>query len=377
MRMCMKQVVLGAVLSLSAVSLSAGCSKKTEEIQITKETATPVQTEAPTQTETPMPTPDPSISVTSSDGNIQIDLPDDTWRSLEEKEGKYVFSSPDSGSMTITRNTEVSGIRLPRSKETVLDYLEDMGDDVSEMEVEEYVLTDVGTDSLETVTYTVKNLKEGMHPYITSYIILHTDELYDVTALAEKDDEALLKRLQKSVVSLQVLHEDHPASKVTPASTAAPTPAATKAAQTATPTQIVTAAPEDQSQDLVATQDIPQEIARTGETITLYNVDTNAQTIIYGLSNGEWVDDLGVGHQAEGAGQWSDGNGNMYAVDPVMQENGDAEARMTLYRSDGSGSVDITQSPEGIWYDDQGVSYQAEGAGQWSDENGDMYAAGQ
>lgn len=100
----------------------------------------------------------------------------------------------------------------------------------------------------------------------------------------------------------------------TPVQTEAPTPTATKAAQTATPTQIVTAAPEDQPQDLVATQDIPQEIARTGETITLYNVDTNAQTIIYGLSNGEWVDDLGVGHQAEGAGQWSDANGNMYAA---------------------------------------------------------------
>lgn len=362
MKVCMKQAVLGTVMSLFAVFLAAGCSKKTEEIQIAEETAAPVPTTTPTPTAAL--TPDPSISITSSDGNIRIDLPDDTWRSVEEKEGKYVFSSPGNGSIAITRNTDIAGLRLPRSEETVLDYLEDMGDDTSEMEVEGYVLTDIGTDGLETVTYTVKDHKEGGHPFITSYIILHRDELYDATALAEKDDGALLERLEKSVASLQVLYEDHPASKVTPVVITEAPPA-----QTPVPIQ----AAETQA----AVQSTPEETARTGGSITLYNVDTNVQTQVYELSDGEWVDDLGMDYHAEGAGQWSDGYGNMYAVDPVMQDASSGGGSMTLYRADGGGSVDITQDQEGDWYDGQGINYHAEGAGQWSDENGILYSAGQ
>lgn len=358
MRMCMKQIVPGVALSLSALFLAAGCSKKDQEAQLSLETAAP--TTIPIQTEAL--TPDPSISITSSDGNIQIDLPDDMWRSVEEKEGKYVFSSPGNGSIVITQNTDTADLRLPRSEETVLDYLEDMGDDTSEMEVEEYVLTDIGTDGLETVTYTVKDHKEGGHPFITSYIILHTDGSYDATALAEKDDEALLERLKKSVASLRVLHEDHPASKMPPVVTELP-------AQTSVPTQAAGA--------VDTAQETPEEIVRTGVSITLYNTDTNVQTEVYGLSNGEWVDDLGMDYHAEGAGQWSDGNGNIYSSDPVLQDDENGGESMTLYRLDGSGSVDITQDQEGEWYDGQGISYHAEGAGQWGDENGDLYSVGQ
>lgn len=362
MKVCMKQVVLGTVMSLSVVFLAAGCSRKTEEIQIAEETATPAPTATPAQTVTLAA--DPHISVTSTDGNIRIDLPDDTWRSVEEREGEYVFSSPGIGSISITRNTDISDIRLPRSEETVLGYLEDMGSDTSQMEVVQYILTDIGTDGLETVTYTVKDRKEGAHPFITSYIILHTDGLYDATALAEKDDAALLEHLQKSAASLQVLREDHAESRVTPVVITEAPPA-----QTPVPIQ----AAETQA----AVQDTPEEPARTGGSITLYNVDTNVQTQVYELSDGEWVDDLGMGYHAEGAGQWSDGYGNMYAVDPVMQDDSSGGGSMTLYRTDGSGSVDITQDQEGYWYDGQGMSYYAEGAGQWSDENGDLYTVGQ
>ena len=359
MRMYVKQVVFGLVLSLSAFSVMAGCGKKTEEIQMTEATATPT----PTAMETP--TPDPSISVRSTDGNIQIDLPDDTWRSLQEQEGEYVFNSPGSGSITITRNTELSAVRLPTSEDAVLDYLTDMGEDTSQMEVEDYLLKDVGTDGLQTITYTVKDTKEGRYPFITSYMILHTDGSYSATALAEKEDGALLESLQKSVVSLQVLREDHPESKVIPLVTAVPpteTPVPTEGVQGAgTPavTQQATLAP-----------------TRTGERIILYDADTNVQTQVYALSNGEWVDDMGVDYYAEGAGQWKDAAGNVYSVDPVMQDDSGGDG-MTLYYGDGSGSVYITQDAEGNWYDGQGMGYFAEGAGQWSDENGNSYSAGQ
>ncbi|MCI9196824.1 MAG: hypothetical protein HFH55_02775 [Lachnospiraceae bacterium] len=199
------------------------------------------------------------------DGNIRIDLPDDTWRSVEEKEGKYVFSSPGIGSISITRNMDISGIRLPRSEETVLGYLEDMGGDTSQMEVVQYVLTDIGTDGLETVTYTIKDRKEGAHPFITSYIILHTDGLYDATALVEKGDAALLERSQRCVASLQVLREDHMESRVTPVVITEAPPA-----QTPVPIQV--------TETQAAVQDTPEETERTGGSITLYNVNTNVQT---------------------------------------------------------------------------------------------------
>lgn len=368
MRICTKHIALGMAISLLVIFLSAGCRKKTEEIQIPAETPASAASENKASPSTPVPMQNPCISVTSTDGNIQITLPDDTWMVMENTEGKYVFSSSGKGSITITRNTEISGIRLPLSKETVLDYLADMGDDTSAMEVEQYELTDIGTDSLKTVTYTVKNSKEGMHPYVTGYLILHTDELYDVTALAEKSDQALLESLQKSVVSLQVLHEDHPASRVTPVVTAPPASAPAGQAQAS------------QASVSPAAQNTQQETARTGESITLYDTDTNTQVQIYQLANGEWADDSGMNYYAAGAGQWQDASGSTYfsnldAQDSPEMEN--SENSMVLYPSDGSGGVDISQGPDGNWYDSQGMGYHAEGAGQWSDENGNLYTAGQ
>lgn len=125
-------------------------------------------------------------------------------------------------------------------------------------------------------------------------------------------------------------------------------------------------------------QQTTAEAERTGESITLYDAAADAQIQIYGLSDGEWVDDLGVGYHAEGAGQWSDENGNVYSVDPAVQEDDSEGDAMTLYGPDGSGSaVDITQDQYGGWYDAQGMGYQAEGAGQWSDENGSLYSTSQ
>ena len=363
MRICTQQIALGIAVSLSVIFLSAGCRKKVEEIQIPTETPTPASAENKTSPAAPVPMQKPCISVTSTDGNIQIGLPDDTWMVMENTEGKYVFGSSGKGSITITRNTEISGIRLPLSKETVLDYLADMGDDTSAMEVEQYELTDIGTDSLKTVTYTVKNSKEGMHPYVIGYLILHTDELYDVTALAEKSDQTLLESLQKSVVSLQVLHEDHPASKVTPVITAPP--AAEPADQVQNPE--ISSSP--------AGADTQQETARTGQSIMLYNTDT--QVRVYELTNGEWADDSGMNYYAAGAGQWQDANGNTYSFDLTTQDSPDtenSENSMVLYRSDGSGSVDISQSPDGNWHDSQGIGYYAEGAGQWSYQTGNNYS---
>lgn len=364
MRICMQQIALGAAVSLSVIFLSTGCSKKVEKINPLSETSAPAESENLASSPTAVPMQKPGISVTSTDGNIQISLPDDTWKVMENTEGKYVFSSSGKGSITITRNTEISSIRLPLSEETVLDYLADMGDDTSEMEVEQYELTDLGTDNLKTVTYTVKNAKEGMHPYITGYLILHTDELYDVTALAEKSDPALLKSLQASAVSLQVLHEDHPAAKVSPAITAAP------AAQAQSPQ---TAGSSD-------VQDTQPETTGTGQSMTLYDTHANTQVQIYELSDGEWADSSGMNYYAAGAGQWQDANGNMYSVDQAMEDGPVSESTensTVLYYSDGSGSVDITQDLDGNWHDSQGISYYAEGAGQWSDENGNSYSAGQ
>lgn len=129
--------------------------------------------------------------------------------------------------------------------------------------------------------------------------------------------------------------------------------------------------------DVETTQQTPAEVERTGETITLYDTGTDAQIQVYGLSDGEWVDEQGAGYHAEGAGQWADESGKIFSVDPIVQEeNGEGEV-LTLYSPDGGGSVDITQDQEGGWYDAQGINYQAEGAGQWSDENGGRYSASQ
>ncbi len=291
MRRSIQQALLRMAVVFSTIFLFVGCRRKTEEIIIPTETVAGEMSENKASHSTVVPMQKPFISVTSTDGNIKISLPDDTWRVLENTEGKYVFSSPGKGSITITRNTEISGIRLPLSKESVLDYLEDMGDDISQMEVEQYNLTDIGTDNLKTAAYTVKNSKEGMHPYITAYLILHTEELYDVTALAEESDKTLLESLQRSVASLQVLNEDYPTSRVSP------TAAGTQGEPSVPPEQ------DSQTGGTPAVQDIQQEATRTGQSIDLYDADNNIWIQVYELSNGEWSDGAGMRYYAEGAGQ--------------------------------------------------------------------------
>ena len=146
----------------------------------------------------------------------------------------------------------------------------------------------------------------------------------------------------------------------------------------AVPAPTTVPAQEPQAAEITeAAQQTTAEVERTGESITLYDAGKDAQIQVYGLSDGEWVDDLGVGYHAEGAGQWSDENGNVYSVDPAVQDDDSEGDVMTLYGPDGSGSVDITQDQYGGWHDAQGMAYQAEGAGQWSDENGSLYSTSQ
>lgn len=315
-------VMLGAAVTLTGCGQKKETKAETETIKVTRETAS-------TEEEIKE---DPTVKTKSANGNIQINLPDKTWKSIEEKNDTYVFNSEGNGTLKVVRNTELENIQIPDTEENVLLYLQDIGDDISEMKVVEFKMNDVGTDALRVVKFTVKNELEGMHPYLTSYVILHTDELYDATALAEKTDGKLLAGLKRSVASLQVLHEDHPAKKIVPETT------------------ISTEEPE-----------------RTGNIMTLY--DPYGNTIqVYEMSDDTWVDENGHEYYALGAGQWEDDNGAPFLIDAPK------DTRETLELVDSEGNViEIHCQDDGRWVDESDYEYYAEGGGKWSDIGGGEY----
>ena len=342
MKQMRKRVALmGMTAILGTTLFFTGCGKKsetnqeTETVKVTHETSVAAEEiEA-----------DPAVKTKSANGYIQLSLPDHTWKSIEEKEDSYVYNSEGKGTIQVVRRTDLNGIVLPDSKDHVLSYLESVGDDISKMEVVEFKMNDIGTNHLKTVKFTVKNELEGMHPYLTSYVIIHSDELYDATALADTEDETILAAMKRSVATVQILKEDHPASQVVPE-----TEPVKKASNTK----------ETAAQSLEAPE-------KTGETMTLYDSFGN-EIKIYAMSDGTWVDENGREYTAEGAGQWTDNNGGSYSTDKPES----SDTTLNLVDGDG-GLVEIHQTEDGRWVDAAGYEYMNEGAGQWVDSEGLHY----
>lgn len=132
--------------------------------------------------------------------------------------------------------------------------------------------------------------------------------------------------------------------------------------------------------------EVPQEkpadntVYLTGNTVYLYYSNGYGVTVRE-YSDGTWRDDNGYYYTAEGAGNWSCSDGSSLTSNPpaaneepsnnyVSEPN--TSGLFTLTNASGE-TVAIYQQPDGTFVDAEGMAYQAEGAGQWSDSTGGIW----
>lgn len=194
-------------LSLAAVSLLSGCKKdegesESGESQVT-EAATGTGTEGPLE-KTGKETL--SAEYISKDKSMSIRLPDATWENTTDDEGKMIFESKGKGVISVVyiTNVDIATMKLPASKEEVLNNLKDTGKNISKYEAVEFEQQKVGTNNEYHTTVKCTDMTER-YSYTIGYDIVGTDHIYSVTGLVEQEDEALMARVRDAVESFKVL----------------------------------------------------------------------------------------------------------------------------------------------------------------------------
>ncbi len=196
------------MLGMSMVALLSGCKKKAKEtesesaaVQIT-ETVTEEDTEVEEKTGTAV---SQTETYTSKDKSVSINLPDDTWKNMKDKDGTLVFEAPE-GIITVSHisGSEVGSVKLPATKEEVLDNLTASGKNADNYEVTEFRKSSAGT--MEQYRTTIKCLDaEEEYKYSVGYDIVTTTDIYSVTGQIKSEDEEVLEAVKTAVESFKVL----------------------------------------------------------------------------------------------------------------------------------------------------------------------------
>ena len=196
------------MLGMSMAALLSGCKKKAKEtesesaaVQIT-ETVTEEDTEVEEKTGTAV---SQTETYTSKDKSVSINLPDDTWKNMKDKDGTLVFEAPE-GIITVSHisGSEVGSVKLPATKEEVLDNLTASGKNADNYEVTEFRKSSAGT--MEQYRTTIKCLDaEEEYKYSVGYDIVTTTDIYSVTGQIKSEDEEVLEAVKTAVESFKVL----------------------------------------------------------------------------------------------------------------------------------------------------------------------------
>lgn len=113
----------------------------------------------------------------------------------------------------------------------------------------------------------------------------------------------------------------------------------------------------------------------TGDTMTLTDSSGTTVTINY-YSDGNWYDKDGNIYYAEGAGEWDRGDGKTYKAGSGSSDSSSSAPSgnaMTIFDAEGH-ATDIYQNPStGLWSDEFGDYYEAQGAGVWLRGDGAHY----
>ena len=322
------------MLSLSVAALAVGCKKKAKE------------TESETEQLTGAVVPDTEIEVktgtataqtklyTARDKSFSIVLPNSTWKNTKDTEDTLVFEAEE-GSISVTHLTgsSAASVKLPDSKEEVLENFTTAGKDASKYEVVEFEKSSAGsTDKYHTVIKCSDSAEN--YVYSVGYDIAASAEIYSVTGLVKEDDESALKILSKSTTG----STDSSAAGQTDSSQGGSTP--------------------------------------TGTTMVIYDSNGNPITVTKN-ADGTWSDSTGKTYDMQqygvmgSDGYWytysapstggsgtdnNDDNNNNDNNDDGNNGGGTAAETGGFYDQDGN-YVSVTKDANGNWVDSYGTVY--------------------
>lgn len=314
--------MLVMTVALSGVLTACGFGGDEPEEQVVVEaTPTPEPTEAPKPTATPAPADGQNTTYTSKDKSIAIKLPDATWANKSDEENLVSFESPDQGKIVITHGKgeeDMSSAVIP-STEDMANSLEKAAglSPASEYEIQNYAASDV--NGVNVYSYNVKYHKpektDGVI-WAVKRVYANDGEFYNIEASIKKDDENLLKKLQDTVASFQILG-DSSLKSAAPQQAEGNTDGSTSAeGQTGEGTSDSTSSGEgtlegSSSGTTNSGGFTDAQLSDTSQTRTIYRNSDGQPLVIYPDANGNWVD--------------KDGNSYRFANDEDVYDQNDVD----------------------------------------------------
>lgn len=309
-----KKVLAMLVMTVALSGVLTACGfggDKPEDQVVVEATPTPEPTEAPKPTATPAPADGQNTTYTSKDKSVAIKLPDATWANKSDEENLVSFESPDQGKIVITHGKgeeDMSSAVIP-STEDMANSLEKAAglSPASEYEIQNYTASDV--NGVNVYSYNVKYHKpektDGVI-WAVKRVYANDGEFYNIEASIKKDDENLLKKLQDTVASFQILG-DSSLKSAAPQQAEGNTDGSTSAeGQTGDGTSEGSSSGTTNSGGFTDAQ-----LSDTSQTRTIYRNSDGQPLVIYPDANGNWVD--------------KDGNSYRFANDEDVYDQNDVD----------------------------------------------------
>ena len=335
------------VLALSVAALASGCKKKAKETEPVSEKLTEAVTEKDGEVEVKTGTATNQTKLyTSRDKTFSINLPDNTWKNTKDTEDMLVFEASE-GSITITHlsGSTVSSVKLPESKEEVLENFRTAGKNVDDYEVTEFKKTNVGTTDQYHTVIKCSDAQEN-YVYSVGYDLANAEEIYSVTGLVKSADEDVLKEIQTAVESFKLLAKTTGGKKDNPSGKA----------------------------------DVNQNgQGQTGDTKVLYDSNGNPVTVTKN-ADGSWTDGSGKTYDMQEYGVMGS-DGYWYTYDaPYGGGNGTGsnENNNNNNENNNNNNNNNTGTETNGFYDRDGnyISVTKDANGNWVDSYGTVYYFG-
>lgn len=146
-----------------------------------------------------------SLSYISKNKDIEITLPDQSWKCTEDSDSQITFNS-DSGVINImhVKGENVASIQVPDSKEAYEAMIKGNFADVT-FEVMQFDLFD--RDGRKGYQAVIDYEDNNPDKYMVGYGTYSNDDGYTVAASLTKEDTSLLESLKQSVFGMKVLTE--------------------------------------------------------------------------------------------------------------------------------------------------------------------------
>lgn len=335
----MKKSAVLLVAALAAAAMLMGCSKKGETESVADQ-LTELTTEKPTEKveEKPGTAITTTKTYTSKDKTMSIKLPDESWKNTKDADDTLEFESDGKGTITVNHitGTDISKVKLPSTKEEVLDNLETAGKDIKKYEVINFTKQTVGTsDKYHTIVKCTDSTEK--YAYTVGYDIVSDTDIYSVTGVVEEEDEELMRQIQVSVESFQVLKKSSGTKK--------------------------NGSTTGQSE---STDSTDSSSSSAGKTTVIYDSNGNPIYVTQDAS-GVWKDSNGKTYEMQQYGALGS-DGYWYTYDSSSSDNNNSNTDNDNKETNSSGEtsgfydqsgnyISVTKDSNGNWVDSYGTVY--------------------